>query len=150
MAVTARAAELRAAGEDVIGLGAGEPDFDTPDHIKEAAVKAIRDGFTKYTAVDGILELKDAVIDKFRRDNELSYERNQILVSAGAKQTIFNACLAVLNREDEAVIPAPYWVSYADIVSLTGAEPVSVFAGIDEGFKITPAQLEAAITEKTR
>ena len=150
MAVTARAAELRAAGEDVIGLGAGEPDFDTPDHIKEAAMKAIRDGFTKYTAVDGILELKDAVIEKFKRDNGLDYERDQVLVSSGAKQTIFNACLAILNREDEAVIPAPYWVSYSDIVALTGAEPVSVFAGLDEGFKISPEQLEAAISDKTR
>ncbi len=150
MAVTARAAELRAAGKNVIGLGAGEPDFDTPAHIKDAAIDAIRNGFTKYTAVDGIVELKDAIIDKFRRENDLQYERNQILVSSGAKQTIFNVCLATLNEDEEAIIPAPYWVSYPDIVLLAGAEPVRVFAGIEQGFKITPAQLDAAITDKSR
>ena len=150
MAVTARARELKTQGKDVIGLGVGEPDFDTPEHIKQAAIRAIEDGFTKYTAVDGIDELKDAIIDKFGRDNQLAYERDQILVSAGAKQTIFNLCQAVLNAGDEVIIPAPCWVSYPDIVLMAHGEPVIVYAGPEQGYKIKVEQLEAAITPKTR
>ena len=150
MAVTALAAELRAQGRDVIGLGAGEPDFDTPDHIKDAAVEAIRAGATKYTAVDGTGELKAAIQSKFRRDNRLEYQANQILVSSGAKQTCFNLCAAVLNPGDEAIIPAPYWVSYPDMVKLADGEPVIVSSGMDDGFKMSPRALAAAITERTR
>ncbi len=150
LAVTARAAKLKAEGKDIIGLGAGEPDFDTPPHIAQAGVEAIRSGFTRYTNVDGINELKDAIIGKFRRDNALEYERAQILVSSGAKQTIFNLCLAVLDAGDEAVIPAPYWVSYPDMVMLADASPVMPYAGASQGYKITPRQLEAAITPQTR
>jgi aspartate aminotransferase len=150
MAITALAAELRAQGRDIIGLGAGEPDFDTPEHIKAAAVEAINQGQTKYTAVDGTPELRDAIIDKFRRDNGLSYERDQILVSSGAKQSCYNVCVAVLNRGDEAIVPAPYWVSYPDMIKLADAEPVIIPASIDDGFKITPRALEASITDKTR
>jgi len=150
MAVTALAADLRAQGRDVIGLGAGEPDFDTPEHIKAAAIEAIHAGQTKYTAVDGIAELKNAIQSKFLRDNRLDYAANQILVSSGAKQTCFNLCAAVLNAGDEAIIPAPYWVSYPDMVKLADGEPVIVSAGMDEGFKITPRALAAAITERTR
>jgi len=150
MAVTALAAELRAAGRDIIGLGSGEPDFDTPQHIKDAAIAAIIAGQTKYTNVDGTPELKQAIIDKFERDNDLSYTPTQILVSSGGKQSCFNACMAVLDDGDECIIPAPYWVSYPDMALLAGAEPVPVLAGIDQGFKITPAQLEAAITERSR
>ncbi len=150
LAVTARAARLKAQGKDVIGLGAGEPDFDTPAHIAEAGIQAIRGGFTRYTNVDGIDELKDAVIAKFQRDNGISYERNQILVSSGAKQTIYNLCMAVLDPGDEAVIPAPYWVSYPDMVLLADGLPVMPFAGMAQGYKITPRQLAASITPKTR
>jgi aspartate aminotransferase len=150
MAVTALAAELRAQGRDVIGLGSGEPDFDTPAPIKAAAIAAIEGGQTKYTPVDGTNELKDAIIAKFRRDNELEYTRAQILVSSGAKQTCFNVAAATLNPGDEAIIPAPYWVSYPDIVKLADGEPVIVSASIEDGFKITPRALEAAITERTR
>ena len=150
MAVTALAAELRAAGKDIIGLGAGEPDFDTPQHIKDAAIEAINKGDTKYTNVDGTPALKQAIIKKFQSDNDLSYEPNQILVSSGGKQTCFNACLAVLDEGDECIIPAPYWVSYPDMVLLADGVPVTVFAGLDQGFKITPEQLEAAITERTK
>lgn len=150
LSITARAAELRAAGKDIIGLGAGEPDFDTPGHIKEAAIKAIRDGFTKYTAVDGTAGLKQAVIAKFERDNGLNYAPNQILVSSGGKQSFYNMAQALLNPGDQAIIPAPYWVSYPDMVLLAGAEPVIIPAGLEQGFKITPAQLEAAITPATR
>jgi aspartate aminotransferase len=150
LSVTARAAELRAAGKNVIGLGAGEPDFDTPAHIKQAAIDAIGRGFTKYTAVDGIPELKAAIQAKFERDNQLRYEANQILVSVGAKQTIFNLCQAILDQGDEVVIPAPYWVSYPDIALLSDATPVPVFAGVGQGFKISPEQLDAAISPKTR
>lgn len=150
LAITARAAELRAAGKDIIGLGAGEPDFDTPDHIKAAAVKAISDGFTKYTAVDGTAGLKQAVIDKLSRDNQLSYTANQILVSCGGKQSFFNLTQALLNEGDEVIIPAPYWVSYPDMVLLADGTPVIVEADIKQSFKITPEQLEAAITDKTR
>jgi len=150
IAVTMRAAELRAAGHDVIGLGAGEPDFDTPEHIKQAAIEAINEGFTKYTAVDGIADLKAAIIQKFMRDNNLEYAPEQILVSTGAKQTIFNLCQAILNRGDEVVIPAPYWVSYPDIALLCDATPVAIFAGTTQGFKITPEQLEKALTKQSK
>ncbi len=150
LAVTARAAELRAAGKDIIGLGAGEPDFDTPDHIKEAAIQAIRHGATRYTAVDGTAELKSAIINKFQRDNGLSYAADQILVSCGGKQSFYNLCQALLNPGDEVIIPAPYWVSYPDMVRLADGEPVIVRAGLEQRFKITPEQLEAAITPKTR
>ena len=150
LAVTARAAELRAAGKDVIGLGAGEPDFDTPKHIKLAAVTAIDNGFTKYTAVDGTAELKQAIITKFSRDNGLDYQADQILVSCGGKQSFFNLCQAMINPGDEVIIPAPYWVSYPDMVLLAGGEPVIVSAGQSQNFKITPTQLRTSISDKTR
>ncbi len=150
LAVTARAAELRAAGRDVIGLGAGEPDFDTPDHIKAAATAAIANGQTKYTAVGGTNELKDAVIGKFQRDNGLEFARDQILVSSGGKQSFFNLCQALLNTGDEVIIPAPYWVSYPDMVLIADGTPVIVEAGQEQDFKIRPEQLEATITPKTR
>ena len=150
LAVTARAAKLKAEGKDIIGLGAGEPDFDTPGHIADAGIKAITSGFTRYTNVDGIPELKDAIIAKFRRDNDLTYARSQVLVSAGAKHTIFNLVEALLDPGDEVIIPAPYWVSYPDMVLLADGVPVFVPAGPGQGYKITPAQLEAAITPKTR
>jgi aspartate aminotransferase len=150
LAVTALAGRLRAEGKDVISLGAGEPDFDTPVHIADAGVKAIRSGFTRYTNVDGIVELKDAIIAKFKRDNGISYERPQILVSSGAKQTIFNLCMAVLDPGDEAIIPGPYWVSYPDMVMLADGIPVTPNAGPEQGYKISPKQLAAAITSKSR
>ena len=150
LAITARAAELRAAGKDVIGLGAGEPDFDTPEHIKEAAIRAIHDGKTKYTPVDGTAELKQAVIDKFKRDNGHEYAANQILVSCGGKQSFYNLAQAVLDPGDEVIIPAPYWVSYPDMTILAGGIPVYIRAGAAQQFKITPEQLAAAITDKTR
>ena len=150
LAVTARAARLKAEGQDVIGLGAGEPDFDTPIHIADAGVDAIRKGITRYTAVDGTAELKDAIIAKFKRDNELIYDRGQILVSSGAKQTCYNLCAAVLDPGDECIIPAPYWVSYPDMVLLADGIPVSVYGGAEQGYKITPAQLAAAITPRTK
>jgi aspartate aminotransferase len=150
LAVTARAAELRAAGRDVIGLGSGEPDFDTPDHIKRAAIEAINQGKTKYTAVDGTPELKQAIIDKFSRDNQLQYEPAQILVSCGGKQSFYNLAQALLDPGDEVIIPAPYWVSYPDMALLADGEPVIVNAGIDQGFRITPQQLSEAITDRTR
>ena len=150
LSVTARVAELRAAGRDIIGLGAGEPDFGTPDHIKAAGIEAIRSGFTRYTAVDGTPELKRAIIAKFRRDNGLEYTPQQILVSCGGKQSFFNLAQALLNPGDEVIIPAPYWVSYPDMVLLADAEPVVIPAGVETGFKITPEQLEAAFTPKTR
>ena len=150
LAVTARAARLKAEGQDVIGLGAGEPDFNTPEHIAQAGIDAIKDGFTRYTNVDGISELKDAISAKFERDNGLKYERPQILVSCGAKQTIYNLCMAVLDPGDEAIIPAPYWVSYPDMVMLADGLPVTPFAGLAQGYKITPRQLAAAVTPKTR
>ena len=150
LAVTARAARLKAQGRDVIGLGAGEPDFDTPAHISDAGVEAIRKGITRYTAVDGTAELKDAIIAKFARDNALTYERSQVLVSSGAKQTLYNLCMAVLDPGDEAVIPAPYWVSYPDMVLLADGLPVMPLAGMAQAYKITPRQLAAAITPKTR
>ncbi|MGH8198732.1 MAG: pyridoxal phosphate-dependent aminotransferase [Steroidobacteraceae bacterium] len=150
LAVTARAARLKSEGKDIIGLGAGEPDFDTPVHIADAGVAAIRAGHTRYTNVEGTNELKDAIIAKFRRDNDLEYARSQVLVSSGAKQTVFNLCCALLDPGDEAIILAPYWVSYPDMVLVADGTPVPVFAGIRDGFKITAAQLEAAITTRTR
>ena len=150
LAVTARAAALKASGKDIIGLGAGEPDFDTPVHIKQAAIEAINKGFTKYTAVDGTPGLKAAIIAKFQRDNGLSYIPKQVLVSCGGKQSFYNLAQAVLDADDEVIIPAPYWVSYPDMVLLADAKPVIVYAGIEQGFKITPAQLEAAITPNTK
>ncbi len=150
LAVTARAAKLKAEGKDIIGLGAGEPDFDTPQHIKDAAIAAINEGFTKYTAVGGTPSLKQAVIAKFKRDNELEYSAKQILVSCGGKQSFFNLSLAVINPGDEVIIPAPYWVSYPDIVLIAEGTPVIVQAGIEQDFKMTPAQLVAAITPKTK
>lgn len=150
LAVTARAAELRAEGRDVIGLGAGEPDFGTPEHISAAAIKAINEGQTRYTAVDGTVGLKTAIIEKFKNDNGLEYQANQILVSCGGKQSFFNLAQAMINPGDEVIIPAPYWVSYPDMVLLADGVPVIVEAGQDQDFKITPEQLEAAITDKTR
>ena len=150
LAVTARAAKLKAEGKDIIGLGAGEPDFDTPQHIKDAAIVAINKGFTKYTPVGGTASLKAAIIAKFKRDNGLDYTAKQILVSCGGKQSFFNLALATINPGDEVIIPAPYWVSYPDIVLIAEGKPVIVQAGIEQGFKMTPAQLAAAITPKTR
>ncbi|MGD8482562.1 MAG: pyridoxal phosphate-dependent aminotransferase [Gammaproteobacteria bacterium] len=150
LAVTARAQELRRAGRDVIGLGAGEPDFDTPEHIKEAAIQAIRDGHTKYTAVDGIIELREAISDKFRRDNNIEYAVDQILVSVGGKHSLYNLFSAVLNAGDEVIVPAPYWVSYPAMALLADAEPVIVSAGPDQGFKLRPEQVAAAINDATR
>ncbi len=150
IAVTNKAAELKAAGRDVIGLGAGEPDFDTPDFVKAAAIAAIHNNQTKYTAVDGTPELKKAIQAKFKRDNNLDYGLDQITVNTGGKQTIFNALLATLDAGDEVVIPAPYWVSYPDIVQYTGATPVIINCTIDEGFKLTPEKLAAAITPRTK
>lgn len=150
LAVDARAKELKAQGKDVISLGAGEPDFDTPEHIKEAAIRAIRDGFTKYTAVDGTPGLKQAVIAKFKRDNGLDYKPEEILVSVGGKQSFFNLAQALLDNGDEVIIPAPYWVSYPDMVLLADASPVIISAGIDQAFKIRPEQLDRTITRKTR
>ncbi|MCO4786990.1 MAG: pyridoxal phosphate-dependent aminotransferase [Marinomonas atlantica] len=150
LAVTNRAAELRAAGKDIIGLGAGEPDFDTPDHIKAAAIQALNDGFTKYTAVDGTPALKNAIIAKLERDNELTYTPNQILVSCGGKQSFFNMSLALINAGDEVVIPAPYWVSYPDMVAISDGVPVIIRTTQEQRFKVTPEQLEMAITPKTK
>ncbi len=150
MAVTQKARELKAQGVDVIGLGAGEPDFDTPDHVKEAAIEAIRRGETKYTAVDGIPELKDAIAAKFKRDNNLDYNRSQIGVGPGGKVVLYNALAASLNPGDEVIIPAPYWVSYPDMVKLTGGEPVIVKTSAENKFLITAEELERAITPKTR
>ncbi len=150
LAVTALAAQLRAEGRDVIGLGAGEPDFDTPEHIKQAAIEALNRGETKYTAVDGTPQLKQAIISKFQRDNGLEYAPDQILVSCGGKQSFYNLCQALLDAGDEVIIPAPYWVSYPDMVLLADGTPVIVEAGQSQAFKLTPEQLEAAITPKTR
>jgi aspartate aminotransferase len=150
LAVTALAAQLKAQGKDIIGLGAGEPDFDTPQHIKDAAIKAIANGFTKYTPVDGTASLKQAIIAKFRRENGLDYGPGQIIVSCGGKQSFFNLVQAIVNPGDEVIIPAPYWVSYPDIVVLADGKPVFIEAGIEQGFKITPAQLRAKITSRTK
>ena len=150
IAVTTRAAELKAEGRDIIGLGAGEPDFDTPDTIKAAAIAAITAGRTKYTAVDGIPELKAAICAKFRRENGLDYRPDQVSVGSGGKQVLYNALMATLNPGDEVVIPAPYWVSYPDMVLLAGGTPVIVEGRLEDRFKITPAALEAAITPRTK
>lgn len=150
IAVTTKAAELKAAGRDVIGLGAGEPDFDTPDNIKQAAIAAIQAGKTKYTAVDGTPELKKAIAAKFLRENGLKYEPNQVTVGTGGKQVLYNALLATLDPGDEVIIPAPYWVSYPDMVLLCGGTPVPVICPAEQGFKLQPAGLEAAITPKTK
>ena len=150
LAVTALAQQLRADGRDVIGLAAGEPDFTTPDHVKQAAIEAINNNQTKYTAVDGMPSLKQAIINKFAKDNGLNYQADQVLVSCGGKQSFFNLAQALLNPGDEVIIPAPYWVSYPDMVLLADAEPVIVQGAQSQDFKITPAQLKAAITDKTR
>jgi aspartate aminotransferase len=150
LAITAHAAKLKAEGRDIIGLGAGEPDFDTPQHIKDAAKQAIDSGFTKYTPVAGIPSLKKAIVAKFKRENGLDYNLNEVIVGVGGKQCIFNLALALLNPGDEVVIPAPYWVSYADISLVAEARPVVIECGIEQGFKLTPAQLEAAITPNTK
>ena len=150
IAVSSKAAEMKAAGEDVIGLGAGEPDFDTPDNIKAAGIRAIEEGKTKYTAPDGIPELKQAICTKFKRENGLDYVPAQVSVGTGGKQILYNALMATLNPGDEVVIPAPYWVSYPDMVLLAGGEPVIAEASMQTGYKLTPDQLEAAITPKTK
>jgi aspartate aminotransferase len=150
LAMTSRVFELKRQGIDVIGLGAGEPDFDTPDFVKEAAIEAIRAGKTKYTNVDGTPELKQAIVGKFARDNNLTYAENQISVNAGGKHTLFNAFCATIDPGDEVIVPAPYWVSYPDVVEFAGGTPVFVSAGADQGYKLKPEQLEAAITAKTK
>ncbi|MDR2877280.1 MAG: pyridoxal phosphate-dependent aminotransferase [Chromatiales bacterium] len=150
LAITARAAQLRAEGKDIIGFGAGEPDFDTPEHIKRAAIEAIERGFTRYTAVAGILPLRQAVVDKFKRENGLEYSAADVLVSVGGKQSFYNLTQALLDPGDEVIIPAPYWVSYPDMVLLADGKPVIVASDIDSGFKISPDALEAAITPRTR
>jgi aspartate aminotransferase len=150
LAITAKAAKLKSEGKDIIALAAGEPDFDTPDFIKEAAIRAINDGLTKYTPVSGLPSLKKAVVKKFKRDNNLDYETNEVIVGVGGKQCIFNLFLALLNPGDEVIIPAPYWVSYVDIVELTGASPMLIKCGIAQSFKMSPEQLEKTITKKTK
>jgi aspartate aminotransferase len=150
LAITSRVLELKRAGVDVIGLGAGEPDFDTPDFVKEAAIQAIRDGKTKYTNVDGTIELKQAIVAKFARDNKLIYPTDQVSVNVGGKHTLFNAMVATIDPGDEVVIPAPYWVSYPDVVQFAGGVPVIVKAGPEVGYKLDPAALDAAITPKTK
>ena len=150
IAVTQKARELKASGKDIIGLGAGEPDFDTPENIKQAAIKAIKGGDTKYTAVDGTPALKDAIINKFKRENNLEYQANQITVGAGGKHVIYNAMMATLNEGDEVIVPAPYWVSYPDIVLLAGGNPVILECNQKQGFKINPSELEKSITKKTK
>jgi len=149
-AVLALAAELRAAGRDLISLGAGEPDFDTPQHIRDAAIAAINGGQTRYTPIDGTAELKAAIVAKFARENQLDYDASQVVVTSGAKQALFNLCLALLGPGDEAIVPTPYWVSYPDMVRLAEAEAVFLETGIEQDFKMTPEQLDAAITERTR
>jgi len=148
--MAAKARELRAAGKDIIGLSLGEPDFNTPDYIKDAAIQAVTDGYNSYTPVDGYVDLKDAIITKFKRDNNLSYDRSQLVVSTGAKQGLYNIAQVVLNDGDEVILPCPYWVSYSDIVKLAGGIPVEVPTTLDTDFKMTPEQLEAAITPKTK
>ena len=150
IAVTQKARELRAAGNDVIGLGAGEPDFDTPENIKDAAIKAIKDGETKYTSIDGTPVLKQAIVDKFKRENNLKYNVDQVTVGAGGKHVIYNLMMATLNKGDEVIIPAPYWVSYPDIVLLAGATPIVIECPEEQGFKLTAKDLEAAITNNTK
>jgi aspartate aminotransferase len=150
LAITAKAQKLKAEGRDVVALAAGEPDFDTPQHIKAAAIEAINKGFTKYTPVSGIPSLKQAAVDKFKRDNGVDYTPKQILVSVGGKQSFFNLCMALIGPGDEVIVPAPYWVSYPDIVLLAEGKPVIVECGIEQGFKLTPAQLEKALTPKSK
>lgn len=150
LAITNKAKELKDAGKDIIGLGAGEPDFDTPEYIRQAGIDAINNGFTRYTAVDGTPELKQAIIAKFKNDNDISYAANEILVSCGGKQSFFNLAQAFINAGDEVIIPAPYWVSYPDMVKIADGVPVIVECPAEQDFKITPAQLEDAITEKTK
>ncbi len=150
LVVTARARALKEAGKDIIALGVGEPDFNTPEHVKQAAIQAIHNGFTKYTAVDGIASLKQAIIDKFRQDNGVDFTPEQILVSCGGKQSFYNLAQALLNPGDEVIIPSPYWVSYPDMALLAGGKAVVVETGLSQGFKITPEQLQAAITPRTR
>lgn len=150
LAITAKAAKYKSEGRPIIGLAAGEPDFDTPQHIKDAAKVAIDSGFTKYTPVSGIPGLKKAIVNKFKNENGFDYALNEVIVGVGGKQTIFNLCLAVLNKGDEVIVPAPYWVSYADIAMVAEATPVIINCGIEQGFKLQPAQLEAAITPKTK
>ena len=150
IAVSQKARELKAAGKDVIGLGAGEPDFDTPDNIKEAAIKAIREGDTKYTAVDGTLKLKKAIVEKFKRENNLNFSTDQITVGAGGKHVIYNLMIATLNKGDEVIIPAPYWVSYPDIVLLAGANPIVIECSEEQGFKLTAKDLESKINNNTK
>ncbi len=150
LAMAAKTRELREEGKDIIGLSLGEPDFNTPDFIKDAAIKAINENYNSYTPVDGYVELKDAIITKFKRDNGLTYNRSQIVVSTGAKQSLANAALVILNPGDEVLLPCPYWVSYAEIVKLAEGVPVEVPTSVESNFKITPEQLEAAITPKTR
>lgn len=150
LAITAKANALKAEGRDIIGFGAGEPDFDTPINIKMAAIKAIEEGFTKYTPVDGIVELKDAIIHKLQRDNQLSYSRSQVVVSCGAKHTLYNLIQVLCEEGDEVIIPSPYWVSYLDMVVLSGARPVIIKTNESQGFKMHPQQLEGTINEKTK
>ncbi len=150
LAVTAKANELKAQGIQIIPMGSGEPDFDTPKNIQDAAIAAIKNGQTRYTAVDGTPELKNAIISKFKRDNDLSYNNNEVMVSSGGKQVFYNLCQAVLNTGDEVIIPSPYWVSYPDMVILANATPIIVETGLEQDFKITPEQLEANITNKTK
>jgi aspartate aminotransferase len=150
LTIQAKANALKASGRDIVGFGAGEPDFDTPQNIKAAAVRAIEAGFTKYTPVGGIDELKDAVIAKLQRDNGLTYKRSEVVISCGAKHSLFNICQVLFEEGDEIIIPSPYWVSYTDIVYLSGAKPVVVKTAAVDGFKLRPAQLEAAITPRTR
>jgi len=150
LAMAAKARELKAEGKDIIGLSLGEPDFNTPDFIKEAAIQAINENYNSYTPVDGYVELKDAIINKFKRDNDLTYDRSQVVVSTGAKQSLANVAMVVLNPGDEVLLPCPYWVSYAEIVKLAEGVPVEVPTSVETDFKITPEQLEAAITPKTK
>ncbi len=150
LVLTARAAQLRAEGKDIIGLGAGEPDFDTPEHIKQAAIRALHDGFTKYTPVGGTPSLKQAVVNKFQKENDLGYQTNQILVSCGGKQSFYNLTQALINPGDEVIIPSPYWVSYPDIVLLAGGTPIIISADQSQHYKISPNQLRQAITPQTR
>jgi aspartate aminotransferase len=149
LAITAKALKLKSEGKDIIGLAAGEPDFDTPDFIKKAAIEAINSGFTKYTAVSGMPSLKDAIVQKFKNENGLDYTTAEVIVGVGGKQCIFNLCLALLETGDEVIIPAPYWVSYTDITQLTGATPVVVQCGIEQSFKMTPEQLSSAIIQNS-
>ena len=150
IAVTQKARELRAAGKDVIGLGAGEPDFDTPDNIKDAAIQAIRDGDTKYTAVDGTPALKKAIVEKFKRENNLDFTTDQVTVGTGGKQVLYNTFMATLNKGDEVIIPAPFWVSYPDMVLLAGGKPKIIKCEEKHGFKLTAKKLKAAISKKTK